>query len=279
MEPLPALDVAPLFRPLLAELLALLRGLPAAAWTRPTVAGAWRVRDVAAHLLDVKLRKVAVYRDAHFPPIDRPPVTEREVGDLVNRLNAGGVAYAARLSPRQIVDLLSIAGEWAAGVVESLPPHGPAIFAVSWAGEARSENWMDTGREYTEWWHHQMQIRDAVGAPPALLEPRWMTPLVEFSIRALPHRFAGVTAAAGTTLTLEITGPTTGRWSLVRGAAGWELRRGAPDHPDARVTMAADDVWRLFYNALPPDRVQARARIDGDRALAEPLLLARSVVL
>ena len=52
LAPLPPLDAAPLFPDLHAELLALLRALDPADWERPTVAGAWRVRDVAAHLLD-----------------------------------------------------------------------------------------------------------------------------------------------------------------------------------------------------------------------------------
>ena len=43
-----AIDTAPLFGPLHAELLALLRGLSADDWQRPTVAGRWLVRDVAA---------------------------------------------------------------------------------------------------------------------------------------------------------------------------------------------------------------------------------------
>ena len=49
MEALKPNYVAPLFRPLLAELVALLRSLAAADWERPTVAPDWRVRDVAAH--------------------------------------------------------------------------------------------------------------------------------------------------------------------------------------------------------------------------------------
>jgi hypothetical protein len=279
MEPLAPTDVAPLFRPLLAELLDVLRGLPPDAWARPTVAGAWRVRDVAAHLLDVSLRRVAASRDAHRPPVERPPATAREVADLVNGLNAAGVAWSARLSPRMIVDLLAIAGGWVADVFEGLPRHGEAVFAVSWAGESRSENWMDAGREYTEHWHHQMQIRDAVGAPPLLLEPRWMLPLVEFSLRALPLAYAGVAAPPGAALALAVTGPTTGRWSLVRGDARWHLHRGAPDTPDALVTIAGDDLWRLFYNALPASRIAGAVRVEGNRALAEPLTRARSVVL
>src|SRR4051794_38940021 len=52
LSPLPPRYVADLFAPLHGELMTLLRGLAAADWERPTVVGAWRVRDIAAHLLD-----------------------------------------------------------------------------------------------------------------------------------------------------------------------------------------------------------------------------------
>ncbi len=52
-------DVVPLFLPLHEELVRLLSGLSAADWERPTVAGTWRVRDVAAHLLDTDLRRIS----------------------------------------------------------------------------------------------------------------------------------------------------------------------------------------------------------------------------
>ena len=59
MEPLSPVYTADLFAPLGAELVSLLRGLGESDWTRPTLAGAWRVRDVAAHLLDGDLRKLS----------------------------------------------------------------------------------------------------------------------------------------------------------------------------------------------------------------------------
>lgn len=93
------LDTAPLFRPLLQELTGLLRALSAADWERPTLAGAWKVRDVAAHLIDGDLRKIAVYRDDHRLPMDAPIHSDRDLARFVNRLNAGGVAFGARLSP------------------------------------------------------------------------------------------------------------------------------------------------------------------------------------
>jgi Mycothiol maleylpyruvate isomerase N-terminal domain len=275
-QPLTPLDTAHLFRPLLEESLLLLRGLSPDDWQRQTVAPKWRVRDVAAHLLDVKLRKVAVYRDHHFPPVDKPPVTDAEVAQLVNGLNAAGIQFAARLSPRLIVDLLAIAGGWVAEVIEGLPPHDRSIFSVSWAGESESENWMDTGREYTEWWHHQMQIRDAVGAPKVLLQPTWMLPLLDMSVRALPYTYRSVDAKTGASVTLKVTGETTGSWTLVRDASSWRIGAGTIEHPAATVEIAADDAWRLLYNA-PVNR--SRIRVTGDAALAEPLIGARSVVL
>ena len=65
MEPLTPVDTADLFAPLSAELVSLLRGLGESDWAKPTVAGAWRVKDVAGHLLDGNLRRLAFGRDAH----------------------------------------------------------------------------------------------------------------------------------------------------------------------------------------------------------------------
>ena len=264
-----------LFRPLLKELLITLRGLSEEEWQRPTVAPGWRVRDVAAHLLDGDLRKIAVYRDAHVLPVDGPIAGERDLTAFINELNATGVGYAARLSPRLITDLLEITGAWVADLIESLPPHGRSIFAVSWAGEQDSENWMDTGREYTERWHHQMQIRDAASRP-LLLTRQWMAPLLDISVRALPHACRHVDAPSGTAVALSVTGETTAAWVLQRTHAGWRLSRNSSGPVSATISMDGDTAWRVFYNA-PHDR--SRIRIAGDAALAEPLLRTRSVIV
>jgi len=278
MEPLSPCYVSDLFRPLLGELLELLRGFGHDDWQRPTVAGRWRVRDVAAHLLDGDLRKIAVYRDGYELPLDFAIASDRDLARFVNALNATGVAFAARLSPRLIADLLEVTGDWVAQVIEALPPHAPARFAVSWAGESTSENWMDTGREYTERWHHQAQIRDATGSL-RLLAPRWLEPLLDFSVRVLPYAYGSVNAPPRTAVALIVEGETHAAWSVVRAEARWQVFRGRPADPAAAVRIASDDVWRLFYNALSDDAVNARVRIEGDAALAAPLLRARSVIL
>jgi len=279
LEPLTPVYTAELFAPLNAELVALLRGLGERDWTKPTVAGAWRVKDVAGHLLDGQLRKLAFGRDAgaHF---GRGPASGAyaDVVAFINELNVTGVGYAARLSPRLLTDLLEVTGEWVARYVVSLPPLGEARFAVDWAGEARSLNWMDTGREYTEHWHHQMQIRDAVGAP-GLFEPRWLDPLLDLSVRAFPRAYRDVAGPVGTAVTFEVEGHGERAWTLVREPSGWVVLRGRPAQPSASVRADADTAWRLLFNALSPAAARERLATTGDPALTSPLLAARSVMV
>ncbi len=281
MERLAPIYVADLFAPLHRELIALLGKLEPADWDRSTVAGDWKVRDIAAHLLDGILRKLSAHRDGHLPAPDRPLHSYADVLALINGLNAGGVAYMRRLSPRLLTDLLDVAGRWMADFTLELDPHAQALFSVAWAGESTSENWMDTGREYTEWWHHQMQIRDAVGAP-GLLEARWLLPLLDLSVRALPHAYASTVAPEGTAITLAVPGEEPWAWTLVREVGTWQIYRGETEPPAApavRVTAAPDRAWRLFYNALPPEQALRDLTIEGDEALAEPLLRTRSVMV
>jgi uncharacterized protein (TIGR03083 family) len=272
------IDTAPLFGPLQTELVSLLRSLTADEWLRPTVAGPWRVRDVAAHLLDTALRRVAAQRDGHVLPSEAPITSAADLTRLVNRLNADGVQYARRLSTRQLVDLIELTGDWVTATVTALPPHGRAIWPVSWAGEAESENWMDVGREYTERWHHQMQIRDAVGRP-LLLEARWLAPLLDIAVRVLPVTYATVHADAGTALQLEVEADEPRAWTLARREAHWTIARGADRNPNCTVRAPADAIWRLLFNALSPDQARGQLHITGDAQLAEPLLHARSVIV
>ena len=269
---------AALFPGLHAELLALLRALAPADWERPTLAGAWRVRDVVAHLLDGDLRKLSAQRDGHrlAPP---EATLESDAGLLqwLNELNADWVRAAGRLSPAVLIDLLAVTGPAVAQMVASLDPFGPALFPVAWAGESASLHWMDIGREYTERWHHQQQVRDAVGAP-LLNARRWLHPVLAISLRALPHRYREVTAPEGACLAFEIAGGAGGIWSLTRESGRWALGEGPATSVQASVVVAEDDAWRIFFKALSPAEAALRVRIGGDTELAKPFLDVRAVM-
>jgi hypothetical protein len=278
LREMPSPDVAPLFEPLHRELVATLRTLEPDEWNRPTVAGQWRVRDVAAHLLDGDLRKLAAHRDGHLHvPDGHAPQDYAGVVALINALNASGVGYSARLSPRLLTDLLEVTGTWVSDFITALDPAGEALFPVAWAGETVSRNWMDTGREYTERWHHQMQIRDATGRT-LLLDDEWYAPLLSFSVRALPRAYAALIRDDGASVNLHIA-EHRWSWSLVRERSAWQLYEGSSHAPDATVRISADGAWRIFYNAADPSRVAASIEVEGDRELAVPLMGARAVMV
>ena len=276
---IPPTDTRRLFRPVASELVALLRTLPAEAWDRPTVAGTWRVRDVVAHLVDVSMRRLSFHRDRHTPPAPaQPPLTERDFVAFINGLNAQWVEAARRISPRMLTDLYEVVGAALADFTESFPDNGPALFAVSWAGEEKSEGWFDLGREFTELWHHQTQVRDAVMAPP-LRDPAWLHAVLLIALRGLPHAFRETRVATGQTLTIEITGAAGGVWTLRRDDGGWTLWAGQESGESARVTMSDDTAWRLLFNALSAERADSLVARSGDAVLFGPLLRARSVIV
>ncbi len=249
-------------------------------WDRSTVAGGWRVRDVVGHLLDIDLRTVSGGRDRHrLGARGRSLASFSDVLGFINELNAEGVSYTARLSPRVMTDLLDVAGRWVSAYVASLPPHDEARISVLWADEDRSTNWMNIGRDFTEHWHHQMQIRDAVGAAP-LLQRQWIEPLLDLSVRAFRRAYKTVSAAPGTAVAFEIdVDDHPAAWSVIRDESGWTVMRGRSDDAAASLRTDADTAWKLLYNALSRDTARARVAITGDAALVEPMLNARSVMV
>src|SRR3712207_207266 len=88
MQPMSPLYTADLFPPLYQALEALLRDLAPEDWQRPTIAGAWQVRDVVAHLLDGDLRKLSAYRDGHVPAPAAPLQGYEDLVHFLNGLNA-----------------------------------------------------------------------------------------------------------------------------------------------------------------------------------------------
>lgn len=108
---------AHLFRPLGRALLDLLQGLDAADWKQPATAE-WSVSDVAAHLLDVDLRRLSIHRDAHQPV--PPPAPIASAADLVqhlNSLNAVWIEAARRLSRQVVIDLLAVSTQQTADLI------------------------------------------------------------------------------------------------------------------------------------------------------------------
>jgi uncharacterized protein (TIGR03083 family) len=236
--PLPITDTRHFFRPLCREIVDLLDALTAEDWERPAIAGAWRVRDVVAHLLDTALRRLSFHRDRSLPSASmRPTTTDRELVTFIHDLNATWIRAAERLSTRVLTDLYARASMDLADFVETLDLHATALFPVSWAGEAESVQWLDIGREFTEVWHHGSQIRQAVGAGQ-FSDPRWLQAVLQIAVHALPYVFRDLPARQGLSVSIRITGRAPGGWTLQpateRGASTKVLRQRQPRSPRCR---------------------------------------------
>lgn len=266
------------------ELLRLLRALDPEAWNRPA-SGEWTVREVAAHLLDGNLRRLSLDRDGFVPDI-APPASGGfdDVRDFLDRLNAEWIRAAERLSPRVIADLLEETNARVREHFAATDPEGPAAFPVAWAGQEESPAWLDIAREYTEKWHHQHQVRKAVGAP-ALDDPDLVEPLLRTLVWALPPAYESVDAEPGTTVAIAAAGIPEIDWALRAEPAGWRLYEapagvGASDEVGAAAAVRLEGrlLWRLL---LRSDVAAARraAEAKGPEDLTDPVFGAVSLMV
>lgn len=274
-QPLAPIDTAPLFAELDARLLDLLRSLTDDEWSRPTIAGAWTVRDVTAHLLDTALRRLSFARDGWLPRAEIR--SEPDLVATINAANAEGVRALGRLSPQVLIALTEIATRELCDYLRSLDPMAPAPFPVSWAGEAASLNWFDIARELTERWHHQQQIRLAVGKP-GIMTPRLYHPVLDCFLRALPYAYRDVKVPSGSRVQVVITGDCGGVWTIERQAGGWRLDRSEGDPVLARVTIPQELAWRLFTKGLRGDDARRPISREGDGAVGDVVLRLVTIV-
>ncbi len=267
---------APLLRKVDDQLIDLLRSLTLSEWDIPTVAPLWKVRDVAAHLLDTSLRKLSLVRDSCF--VESVEIhSPQDLVDLVNRLNREGVTVYRRLSPPLLIEMIAMASAQSAAFHESLDPFARATFNVSWAGEAISQNWFDTARELTERWHHHQQIRLAT-TRPGIMTPELYYPVLDCFVRGLPHAYRHTVAAVGTAILLEISGECGGRWVLSKAPTEWNFLPQPPDSFASRVRIPQEIAWRVFTKGIDRQSARAQIAIDGDRELAGGIFNLTAIV-
>jgi uncharacterized protein (TIGR03083 family) len=269
--------VTDLFPRVNRELVVLLRDLSPDDWKGPTACARWNVRDVASHLLDTNLRRLALHRDGYASP-DTPDLrTDRDLVEFINQMNDLGVKAARRLSPRLLIELLETSGQQLFEFFRALDPFAPAMFPVSWAGESESANWFDIAREYTEKWHHQEQIREATGRP-GLTSREYLFPVLDTFLRALPHIYRHTQATDGTLIRIEVTGPAGGDWFLLREQGQWRLLLEVAEKPAAEVEMSQDVAWKLCTKGLGQAAAEQTMRFSGSRDLGRPVLNLTCIV-
>ncbi|MBE9583572.1 maleylpyruvate isomerase family mycothiol-dependent enzyme [Mucilaginibacter sp. JRF] len=262
--PIPTLHLFPVLDRLLIDML---RSLSPVDWQRPTVSKLWTVKDVAAHLLDGNMRAISASQNYS----GKPPQHINSYHDLVsylNHLNAVWIDAMDRISPQQITDMLENTGPRYHQYFSSLDPFAPAMYAVAWAGEEQSPNWFHIAREYTEKWHHQQQIRQAIGSD-ALMTRDLFHPCIDTFMRALPHNYRDVEAEQGVVLAIKINGDAGGIWYLSKAEPGWQLINEFIGVPDVIITLVPETAWQMFTKAIVPQQAFELSSINGDERIAK----------
>jgi uncharacterized protein (TIGR03083 family) len=269
VQPLFTVDLFPVLH---MRQMQVLHSLPPEAWDLPTACAGWSVKDVALHLLAGSMNRLSQGRDGG-PPLRNFRDVKDNAGLVaaINEANAEWVTAAQQIPVPLIIDQLAINDAELYEYFASLPPFGQNGPAVAWAGDTHSPNWFDIAREYTEKWLHQQHIREAVGQP-VLAERRFLHPVLDTFMRALPHTYRAVEAADGTALTIEITGEAGGAWSLLREAGWWRLYSGATPEPAATARLDQDTAWRLFTRGMSAEAAGERLVVEGDAALGRRVL-------
>ncbi|PRX48331.1 uncharacterized protein (TIGR03083 family) [Prauserella shujinwangii] len=267
------LDARPLFAPEHAALIATLRGLAPADWAREAVPG-WTVRDLAAHVLGDYYGRLARDRDGHREgPVCAPGET---LEAFLHRINHEWVDAFSRVSPAALVDTLDLIGAQVARFFESADPGAPSL-GVSWAGADPAPMWLDSARDLTEFWTHRQQIRHAAGQGTDP-DPRLLSVVLDTFMRALPHTLCAVDAPPGTQVRLRIDGEAGGTWTVTSTGSGWSLAPPDTGRPAALVRLDPETSWRLCTRGIQPGEALSRARIDGDRDLAEAACRIVSII-
>ncbi len=263
-----------LFPELSNELISVLKGIPPDDWDKPSPIEGRTVKDLVSHLIDGSLRRLSLQRDQYSS--NKRQVKSESYNDLVayiQRLNKDWMDGTERLSPTILIDLLEYSENELYHFLKTLDPYGRAFFSVAWAGESESENWFDIAREYTEKWHHQMQIRMSVNIP-LLMEQRYIEPLYDTFMLGLPHLYSDMTGyPVGEVIEITITGKLNKTWYLRRGTTHWELDWDTELATKNVIEFSEELAWLVFTNThRNKEAYRSKIRVSGDEKLGFRLL-------
>ena len=268
------IETIELFPELTSELVKLLKSISDKEWNKSSPVKGRTVKDLVSHLVDSSLRRISLQRDGHSSLAVKVNIeTYTDLVDYIQKLNRDWMDITDRLSPRILIDLLEYAERELFEFFKTLDPNDKAIFSVAWAGEKESENWFDIAREYTEKWHHQMQIRMSLDKP-LLMDLKYIEPLYDTFMLGLPHLYNEMTDYPdGEKIKVTITGNLNKSWNLSKKAGKWILDLSTDFVSHNVIEFPENLAWIIFTNtARNKEAYKSKISIHGDKVLAYKLL-------
>lgn len=248
----------------LADLRALLDRLPDAAWSRPTPAEGWTIRDQVSHLAYFNDRAVDALTDpeafrAHVDAVFAAPA-EHELDDVA----AGRSGPPGALLERWVASCDRL-------LAAASAPDPPR--RVPWYGPEMSAPSLVTAR-LMETWAHGQDVADAVGAVRVPTDR--LRHVCHLGLRALPFSYANRgRAVPPVPVRLELVGPDGTAWPMgdpaavdvVSGSAlGFALvvtQRRHRDDTDVRAHGPVAEEWLSLAQAFAGPPGPGRRRLDA----------------
>ena len=260
------------FSELNKELIILLENLSKEDWEKDTCLKNRNVKDLASHIIDTSLRRLAIQRDNYFS--ENPKINSYEdLVDFIQKINRDWIVATKRLSPEIIISLLKNSENELVEFLKTLNPYEKAPFPVNWAGENESENWFDIAREYTEKWHHQMQILDAVGIEGNLYNKPFFQPVIDTFIKAIPFAYDKLDKT-NFTITVEIKGSCGGTFNLQKIKKSTTFIDNI--YSKNKVSINQEEFWKLVTNSKPKSEIKLEC--VGDKDITDQFLAVVAVM-
>ena len=261
------IDLTSALEPERAALVDWLRGLSTADWERPTECPAWTVQQLALHILGDDLSLLARQRDA-TPKQGLVRYAESHPGltfmQLLDGFNEQWATASTFLSPELLIGLLRLVGEWSDDFYRNVGLDTVSREPVGFFAQTDpSPYWQLIAREYAERVIHHSQLRRAVGAPE--LDGEIVTWMARVVVHALAHWLVDYRVADGVTIGVDFGA--VGSWTWRRESSAWSVIEGI-EVPDARLTVAPDQVVALLTRGVPQTEANALLTVAGDRQLA-----------
>ena len=260
------IETIQLYPELSSSLIKLLKGLSREEWAKETCIPGRTVKDLASHILDASnLRRLAMQRDNFYG--ENPKIESySDLVDFIQKMAKDWILATRRLSPAIIISMLEVAENENLELMKTLKPYDIALWEVAWAGEASSYNWFDIAREYTEKWHHQMQIREAVGNRSEIFTPKFVKPVYDTFMKALPFVYKDAAASHKSLIIVNVEGVCGGVWYLYRNSNQWELMQNKSGDVVAEITISDEIAWQLFTNSIRENK-KSYLTIKGNKDL------------
>jgi hypothetical protein len=262
------IDTVDLFPLINKELINLLKTISDDEFNQATQFPSWKVKDICAHLLDTSIRRLSSGRD-HYRSIESTAINSYSdlIEHVTNLADRWALAFT-NVSPKILIELISKYQNELYEYFKKIKLFEYSSVSVSWAGEEKSFNWFDIAREYTERWHHQMQIREALGKKP-LYERKLYFPVLDTFMKALPYHYRDWKQDKGYLLCVDITGNAGGKWYLEWNEA-IELKKSTAVNPNTVVNIEQSNAWKIFTRWN--DSSVYEVRVEGDKDLGEHIL-------